>query len=142
MYVPGVPVITGPTEGDPAVLLNDTFFTNLGGAGLPIALPYVIDPLIEGVSEGVGVEVGVAATPVPLTLAVTEGSRVWSRARKVPRGPTSPGENVTVKVVLSPNARVIGNVGVFGKKSMGFPEIVETPFMVQIPGPLFVMVNV
>ena len=34
-----VPVITGPTAGDPAVLANETFFTNRGAGGLPIALP-------------------------------------------------------------------------------------------------------
>ena len=38
-YVPGVPVITGPTGGEPTVLATETFFTNRGGIGLPIALP-------------------------------------------------------------------------------------------------------
>jgi len=39
VYVPGVPVRTGPTAGDPTVLLSDTFFTNRGPTGLPITLP-------------------------------------------------------------------------------------------------------
>ena len=59
VYCPFTPVSTGPTGGVPDVLEHETFLTNRGGAGLPIALPYVIVPLIDGVFAGVGVAVDV-----------------------------------------------------------------------------------
>src|SRR5436190_2634649 len=52
--------MTGPTAGEPAVLLNVTFFTNRGGVAGACTFPYVIVPLTEGVSAGVGVSVGVS----------------------------------------------------------------------------------
>ena len=72
VYVPGVPVITGPTAGDPTVLATETFLTNLGAGGLLIALPYVIVPEIdpEGVPPGVAVFVAVA---VFVDVAVGDG---------------------------------------------------------------------
>src|SRR5262249_20659437 len=71
-YVPGVPVITGPTEGEPAVLCNVTFLTSRG-VGVPpatIALPYVIAPLIEGVCVDVGVGEAPTIKPLPDTSIV------------------------------------------------------------------------
>src|SRR4051794_13943301 len=65
-YVPGVPVMTGPTAGDPTVLPTETLFTNLGGTGFAIALPYVIVPSTVGgppVGATVGVAVAVAVFP-------------------------------------------------------------------------------
>src|ERR1043166_4679619 len=59
VYAPGVPVMTGPTAGEPEVLCSVTFLMNRGGGGLLTGLPYVITPLIDGVLAGVGVSVAV-----------------------------------------------------------------------------------
>ena len=58
VYVPDDPVETGPTTGDPDAMI-ETFWTGRGGAGLPIAFPYVIIPLTDGVFIGVAVLVAV-----------------------------------------------------------------------------------
>ena len=55
---------------DPTVLATETFLMNLGGAGLPIALPYVMAPLMVAVAQSLPVFlVKTSVTPVPVMLA-------------------------------------------------------------------------
>ena len=56
----------------------DTFATYRGGTGLPIALPYVIVPLIDSDGVGVGVDVSVAvAVAVDVMVPVAVGVKVF-----------------------------------------------------------------